>query len=114
MIKKLDKRAEESKVGGFKAKVKVLSRPSMLLPPPNPPTWSIVKEYLQTSNPTATELLSSPSTSYTPVSIPHNIVQRRLDMGDSSLTTGVQSSVTINNNSVTNYVSPPHLTTEES
>ena len=113
-VEQVDKKVrQESKVVAFKAKVRVSSRPSTLLPPPNPPTWSIVKECLQISTPTATALPSSPSSSYTPVSIPHNIVQRRLDMGDSSLTTGVQNNVTINNNSVTNYVSPPHLTIED-
>ena len=46
LIKKLDKRSQESKSGGFKSKVRVLSRPSTLLPPPNPPTWSVTKECL--------------------------------------------------------------------
>lgn len=34
-------------------------------------------------------------------------------MSDSSISTAVQGSITINDNSVTNYVSPTHLTEEE-
>ena len=119
LIKKLDRRAQESKFGGFQSKVRVLSTPSTLLPPPNPPAWSIIKECLQTSTPTTgsnieTQSSSTTSTSnYTPVSMPRSIVQRRLSMSDSSLSTAVQSTVTINDNSVTTYVSPTHFPQED-
>ena len=86
LIKKLDKRAKESKSGGFKSKVRVLSRPSTLLPPPNPPTWSVTKECLQLndttiSTPTSvSDVISTvevqTSSTSTPVSIPRNVVQR--------------------------------------
>lgn len=123
----MDKRALDSRPGGFKSKVRVLSRPSTLLPPPNPPSWSVTKECLQLSDATTTptshsdvismvEVQTSSSTS-TPVTMPRNIVQRRLSMSDSSITTAVhQDSVTINDNSVTTYaseVTPTHLTQED-
>ena len=98
LIKKLDKRILESRSGGFKSKIRVLSRPSTMLPPPNPPTWSVTKECLQVSGMTATPSSTPDGTSAvevqtsTPVSMPRGIVQRRLSMNDS---------LTINDNSVT-------------
>ena len=100
LIKKLDKRILESRSGGFKSKIRVLSRPSTLLPPPNPPTWSVTKKCLQVSGMTATPSSTSDGVSAvevqtstsTPVSMPRGIVQRRLSMNDS---------LTINDNSVT-------------
>ena len=99
LINKLDKRTLESRSGGFKSKIRVLSRPLTLLPPPNP-TWSVTKECLQVSGMTAT--LSSTSdgisavevqtSTSTPVSMPRGIVQRQLSMKDS---------LTINDNTVT-------------
>ena len=66
---------------------------------------------LCTSTPTsASDVISTVevqiSLTSTPVSIPRNIVQWRLSMSDSSITTAVhQGSVTINDNWVTNSIS---------
>lgn len=113
LIKKLDKRILASRSGGFKSKVRVLSSPSTLLPPPNPPAWSVTKECLQMSGTTATptgvsdavvSAVRAETSTSTPAPMPRGIVQRRLSMSDS--VTINDNSVTITDNSVTsNYAS---------
>ena len=101
LIKRLDKRVLASRSGGFKSKVRVLSSPSTLLPPPNPPAWTVTRECLQMSGSTVTPTSASDAvvsaiggetSTSTPVPMSRGIVQRRLSMSDS---------VTINDNSVT-------------
>jgi len=90
LVKKLDKIAQQSaKMGGFKAKVRVESRASTLLPPPNPPNWAVTNSCLQTTGTTQSVETTPSSSALTTPEISPTVVSSELT---SSSTTPVSTS----------------------
>ena len=91
LVKKLDKRAQEStKAGGFKSKTRLISLPSTLLPPPDAPRWCVTENCLQNA---------SVPTSHLEATTPLSVTPRGVELSDMS-TPSHSSSVIIHDHSV--------------